>query len=51
MEDDLKILKVDYLSNNRSYLPQILSLSLGDLTKIQDSLNKDDLGWKMTSKY
>jgi hypothetical protein len=30
MEDNLKILKVDYLSNHWSDLPQILSLSSED---------------------
>ena len=34
MEDDLKILKVEYLSNQPSDPPQILNLSLGDQTKI-----------------
>ena len=34
MEDDLKILKVEYLSNHSSDPPQILNLSLGDQTKI-----------------
>ena len=37
MEDDLKILKVWYL-NNHLDLPQIWNLSLGDLTRIQNSL-------------
>jgi hypothetical protein len=35
MEDDLKILKVDYLSNHRPELPQILNLSSGDQTEIK----------------
>ena len=30
MEENLKILKVEYLSNHRSDFPQILNLSLGD---------------------
>ena len=34
MEDDLKILKVEYLSNHWSDFPQIWNLSLGDQTKI-----------------
>ena len=34
MEDDLKILKVEYLSNHRWDVPQILNLSLGNWTKI-----------------
>ena len=51
MEDDLKILKVEYLSNHWLDLPQILNWSLGDQTKIQNTLNEDDLQWKTTSKY
>ena len=35
MEDDLKILKVEYLSNHWSDLPKILNLSLSDQTKIK----------------
>jgi hypothetical protein len=34
MEDDLKILKVEYLSNQLSNPPQILNFSSGDQTKI-----------------
>ena len=41
MEDDLKILKVDYLSNHWSDLPQILNLSSGDQT--ENAWNEDDL--------
>ena len=41
MEDDLKILKVEYLSNHWSDLPQILNLSSGDQTK--NAWNEDDL--------
>ena len=37
MEEDLKILKVEYLSNHCSNFPQILNLSLGDQTKIQNA--------------
>ena len=43
MEDDLKILKVEYLSNHWSDLPQILNLGLGDQTKIKNAWNEDDL--------
>jgi hypothetical protein len=50
MEDDLKILKVEYLSNNSSDPPHILNLSLGDQTKIKKSWNEDYLQWKKTSK-
>ena len=35
MEDDLKIFKVEYLSNHYSNPPQNLNLSLGDQTKIK----------------
>jgi hypothetical protein len=35
MEDDLNILKVEYLSNHWSDLPKISKLSLGDQTKIK----------------
>ena len=51
MEDDLKILKVEYLVNHWSDFPQILNLSSGDQTKIKNTQNKDDLQWKTTSKY
>jgi hypothetical protein len=34
MEDDLKIFKVEYLSNHSSDPPQILNLSSWDQTKI-----------------
>ena len=46
MEDDLKILKVEYLSNHWLDLPQILNLSSGDQTKIKNALNEDDLWWR-----
>ena len=36
MEEDLEMLKVEYLSNQWSDLPQILNLSLGDKTKIKN---------------
>ena len=51
MEDDLKMLKVEYLRNHWSDLPKILSLGLGDLTKIKNSWNEDDLQWKTNSQY
>ena len=51
MEDDLKILKVEYLSNHSSDPPQILNLSLGDQTEEKKNENEDDLQWKTTSKY
>ena len=37
MEEELKILKVKYLSNNWLDFPQILYLSLGDQTKIKNA--------------
>ena len=44
IEEDLKILKVEYLSNR-----QILNLSLYD--QITNPLKEDNLQWKTTSKY
>ena len=37
MEEDLKILKVEHLSNHWSDNPQILNLSLGDQAKIKNA--------------
>ena len=37
MEEDLKILKVKYLSNLWSDFPQILDLNFGDQTKIRNA--------------
>ena len=37
MEDDLKILKFEYLNNHWFDLPQILNLSSGDQTKIKNA--------------
>ena len=37
MEDDLKILKAEYLWNEWSDFPQILNLSLEDQIKIQNA--------------
>ena len=51
MEDDLKIFKVEYLSNHLLDLPQLLKLSFGDQTKAEIAVNEDELGWKTTSKY
>ena len=36
MEDDLKVLKVEYISNHWSYFPE--ALSLGDQTKIAEEI-------------
>ena len=61
MEDDLKILKweylnnhwsdkVQYLGNHWTDLPKMFNLSFGDLTEIKkNSWNEDDLRWKKTS--
>ena len=43
MEDDLKILKLEYLSNNLIDHTQILNLSLDDQTIFTNPLNEDDL--------
>ena len=54
MEDNLKILIVEYLSNHWSDLAQILNLSLCDQTKIEKYIKwrwpqmEDDHKWKMT---
>ena len=57
MEDDLKIRKVEYISNHWSDITHILNLSYWDQTKVQKGIKgrrppmEDDLKWKMTSKY
>ena len=51
MEDDLKILKFEYLSNHWPDFSQILNLSSGDQTKITNAWKEDDHQWKKTSKY
>ena len=40
MGDDLKILKVEYLSKDRFDLPPILNIRLGDQTEIGNRSNK-----------
>ena len=40
MEEDLKILKVEYLSNHWLDLPQILNLSLVDRIKMKNTWNE-----------
>jgi hypothetical protein len=50
MEDDLRILKVEYLSDYELDLPQILNLSSGDQTLPKTDWN-DIFQWKTTSKY
>jgi spore cortex formation protein SpoVR/YcgB (stage V sporulation) len=51
MEDDLKILKVEYLRNRWLDLRHILNLCSGDQTKIKNTLNEVDRKWKTTTKY
>jgi hypothetical protein len=43
MEDELKILNVEYLSNHWLDLPYILKLCSGDQTKLKNAWNEDDL--------
>ena len=43
IEDDLKILKVEYLSNYRLDILQNLNLGKEDKTTTQNALNEDDL--------
>ena len=49
LEDNLKILKVEYISNNWSDLSQILNFSSGDQTKMKNTWNEEDLQWKTNS--
>ena len=57
MEDDLKILKVEYISNHLLDLTQILNLSLDDqiilykFFKWRQPPMEDNLHLKTTSKY
>ena len=53
MEDDLKILKVEYLSNSLLDHTQISNFSLYHIDQpyFVNPLNEDDLQWKKTSKY
>ena len=37
MEDDIKLLEVEYLSNHWSDLSQMLNLSSGDQPKVEDN--------------
>ena len=43
MENDLKILKVEYLSNQWSDISQILNLSSWDQNRIKNAWNEEDL--------
>jgi hypothetical protein len=51
MEDDLKLSKVEYLSNRLLDHTQFWNISLYDPKIFCHASNKDDLQWKMTSKY
>ena len=57
MQEDLKILKVDYLSNHLLEPTQIYNLSLDDqiilykFFKWRQPSMEDDLQWKKTSNY
>ena len=42
MKDNLKMYKVEYLSNHWLDLPQILNLSSGDQTKIKNVWREED---------
>ena len=42
MEDSHKILKIKYLSNHLSDLPQLLNSSLMDQTEFKNAENEDD---------
>ena len=50
-EDDLKRLKVEYLSNPLLDNTQNKNLSLDDKTFFLNPQNEDDLQWKTSSKY
>ena len=50
MEDNLQILKVEYLSNHFLDHTQILDLSLNDQPYFTNPQNEDYFWWKMTSK-
>ena len=49
LEDNLKILKVEYLSNHWSDLPQFLNFSSGEQTKVKNAWNEEGLQWKTNS--
>ena len=51
MEDNLKILKFEYLGKDTPDFPQMSNLSLGDQTKIRNAWKKYDHQWKKISKY
>ena len=43
-------MKVEYLGNQLSDLPQMVNFSSGNQTKNKKVWNEDDLQWMMTSK-
>ena len=51
MEDNLKILKVQYLSNHWLDLPQTLNLRSGDKIKNKHAWNEEDLQYKKTTSH
>ena len=51
MEDDLKIFKVEYLSNHWLDLPQTLNLRSGDKIKNKHAWNEEDLQYKKTTSH
>ena len=49
MKDDLNILKVEYLINHWSDLPQIWNISSEEQTKIKNVWNEDNLQWNVVA--
>ena len=49
MKDDLKIAKVEYLSNHWLDLPEILNLNSRDQTETKNAWNEEDFRWKVAS--
>jgi hypothetical protein len=43
MEDDLKILKVQYLNNHLLDLPQLLNIRLRTISKLKITVNEESL--------
>ena len=51
MEEDHKISKIEYLSNQRSDLPQILNLSSRDQIKIKNAWHEETSNRRQPNKY
>ena len=51
MRDDLKVLKVKYISNHWSDLPKILNLSLVDQTRIKNEMKLTSKGRQPQNDY